>query len=370
MQNLMKKTVVVTGGTRGIGAGVSQVLSASGWHVIAASNSQAEIDSFDRSENTEACLLDVTNDASVKALFDNLEQLDGLVNCAGILQRGAEYDIAVFQRVIDVNLTGTMRCCVAAQPLLAQSKGAIVNTASMLSTFGGPLVPAYSASKGGVAQLTKALAGQWADDGIRVNAVAPGWIETEMTQGLRDAPERSNAILSRTPMKRWGKTEEDQLPFPKDAQTEIVIPNAIPEDERIWVPQTDTVSFRPLCLNRSQGYWMNLLKVTQSGVLSRHRHPQPVHGWVLKGTWHYLEHDWVAEPGSYVYEPPGETHTLVVPEGVDEMITYFQVNGVMCYVDPWGEVLGYEDVFSKIELCRKHYAAVGLGEDYVDQFIR
>jgi len=152
--------------------------------------------------------LDVTNDASVKALFANLNRLDALVNCAGILQRDAEYDIAVFQRVIDVNLTGTMRCCVAAHPLLAKSKGTIVNTASMLSTFGGPLVPAYSASKGGVAQLTKALAGKWADDGIRVNAVAPGWIETEMTQGLRDAPERSNAILSRTPMKRWGKTEE------------------------------------------------------------------------------------------------------------------------------------------------------------------
>ena len=101
-----------------------------------------------------------------------------------------------------------MRCCVAAQPHLASSKGSIVNTASMLSTFGGPLVPAYSASKGGVAQLTKALAGKWADDGIRVNAVAPGWIETEMTQGLRDAPERSETILNRTPMKRWGKTEE------------------------------------------------------------------------------------------------------------------------------------------------------------------
>ncbi|MCG6884116.1 MAG: 2,4'-dihydroxyacetophenone dioxygenase family protein [Silicimonas sp.] len=161
-----------------------------------------------------------------------------------------------------------------------------------------------------------------------------------------------------------------QLPFPQDAQPEIVIPSAIPEDERIWVPQTETVSFRPLCLNRSQGYWMNLLRVRQSGVLSRHRHPQPVHGFVLKGRWHYLEHDWEATEGSYVFEPPGETHTLVVPEDVDEMITYFQVNGVMIYVDPMGKVLGYEDVFTKIEMCRNHYRKVGLGEDYVDQFIR
>lgn len=161
-----------------------------------------------------------------------------------------------------------------------------------------------------------------------------------------------------------------QLPFPQDAQTEIVIPNAIPEDERIWVPQTDSVSFRPLCLNRAQGYWMNLLRVRKSGVLSRHRHPQPVHGWVLKGRWHYLEHDWEATPGAYVFEPPGETHTLIVPDGVEEMITYFQVNGVMLYVDPWGKTMGYEDVFTKIEMCRKHYEAVGLGADYVDQFIR
>ena len=161
-----------------------------------------------------------------------------------------------------------------------------------------------------------------------------------------------------------------QLPFPPDALAEIVVPGAIPQDERIWVPQAENVHFRPLCLNRSQGYWVNLLRVRKSGVLSRHRHPLAVHGFVLKGRWHYLEHDWVAEEGGYVFEPPGETHTLVVPEDVEEMITFFQVNGVMYYVDPYGKPLGYEDVFTKIELCRKHYAAVGLGEDYVEQFIR
>lgn len=171
------------------------------------------------------------------------------------------------------------------------------------------------------------------------------------------------------------KPDEDprtpyQLPFPVDAQDEIVVSKAIAEDERVWVPQTESVSFRPLCLNRSQGYWMNLLRVRKAGVLSRHRHPQPVHGFVLKGRWHYLEHDWVAEEGSYVFEPPGETHTLVVPDDVEEMITYFQVNGVMLYVDPHGEILGYEDVFTKIDMCREHYDNVGLGAEYVDQFIR
>ena len=161
-----------------------------------------------------------------------------------------------------------------------------------------------------------------------------------------------------------------QHPNPRDAQTDIVIPNAIPDDERIWVPQALNVSFRPLCLNRSQGYWMNLLRVRKSGVLSRHRHPQGVHGMVLKGRWYYLEHDWVAEEGGCVYEPPGETHTLVVPDEVEEMITYFQVNGTMLYVDPWGKTTGFEDVFTKIDMCRKHYDEVGLGADYVDQFIR
>jgi len=181
--------------------------------------------------------------------------------------------------------------------------------------------------------------------------------------------------VSGTPDTRPAQRPEErmvpyQLPFPRDMLGEIVIGSAIPEDERVWVPQADGVWFRPLCLNRSHGYWVNLLRVRRSGVLSRHRHPAPVHGFVLRGRWHYLEHDWEAGAGAYVFEPPGETHTLVVPEDVDEMVTLFQVNGVMIYVDPQGGVLDYEDVFTKIDLCRAHYAAVGLGEDYVDRFVR
>ncbi len=202
------KHALVTGGTRGIGASVARSLARAGYRVIAASASDAERAAFVPEPGVSLIHLDVTDQASVDAVFGDLPGLDALVNCAGILRRGQEYDIAVFQQVIDVNLTGTMRCCLAAQPLLAESKGAIVNTASMLSTFGGPLVPAYSASKGGVAQLTKALAGHWAEDGIRVNAIAPGWIETEMTQGLRDDPARTAGIMARTPLRRWGQTDE------------------------------------------------------------------------------------------------------------------------------------------------------------------
>jgi quercetin dioxygenase-like cupin family protein len=161
-----------------------------------------------------------------------------------------------------------------------------------------------------------------------------------------------------------------QLPMPPDALADLVVNPAVPTDEREWVPQADRVWFRPLCLNRSHGYWFNLLRVCRSGVLSRHRHPAPVHGFVIKGRWHYLEHDWTAEAGAYVFEPPGETHTLVVPDGVEEMITLFNVSGAMVYVDPWGKTTGYEDVFSKIEMCRRHYEAVGLGAGYADRFIR
>ena len=115
---------------------------------------------------------------------------------------------------------------------------------------------------------------------------------------------------------------------------------------------------------------MTLLKVRKSGILSQHRHPQPVHRPVLKGKWHYLEHDWVADEGSYVFEPPGETHTLVVPRDVEQMVTFFQVIGAMVYVDPQGNTLGYEDVFSKNFLFKKHYENIGLGGDYIAKYIR
>lgn len=159
------------------------------------------------------------------------------------------------------------------------------------------------------------------------------------------------------------------VPLPVDAAQDIVL-TAIPRDERIWVPQADKVWFRPMMLNTVNGGWTNLLRVKRAGVLHRHRHPAPVHGFVLKGSWRYLEHDWIAEAGSYVFEPPGETHTLVVDEGIEEMITFFNISGAMIYLDEQLNQIGYEDVHTKIEMCRRHYANVGLGADYVNQFIR
>src|SRR5262245_31037211 len=119
---------------------------------------------------------------------------------------------------------------------------------------------------------------------------------------------------------------------------------AIPSDERVWVPQAKDVWFRPLLLDTVTGTWCNLLRVRKSGVLHRHRHPGAVVGFVLRGSWRYLERDWVAREGSFVYEPPGDIHTLVVDEDVPEMITFFNIKGAMIYLDAEGRLVGYEDV--------------------------
>ncbi|MCX5578735.1 SDR family NAD(P)-dependent oxidoreductase [Kaistia terrae] len=204
----MVKKALVTGGARGIGFGVAEALLAAGYAVTVTGLSDAEVAAVPVRDGLTAIVLDVTDQNSADAAIAGLDRLDALVNCAGVLFRGHEYDMAVFQKVIDVNLTGTMRMCVGARPLLAKQGGAIVNTASMLAIFGGPLVPAYTASKGGVAQLTKALGVAWAEEGIRVNAVAPGWIATEVTRGIVEDPVRSAGILGRTPMKRWGEPRD------------------------------------------------------------------------------------------------------------------------------------------------------------------
>lgn len=193
---------LVTGGTQGIGAAIANRL-----HELGASVTATGIDRGDGSlrDGIRIVVSDASKEEDVAAMFAEVESLDILVNCAGIIRRGAEHEPDVFEQVLAVNLTGTMRTCTAARPLLAKRGGVIVNTASMLSFFGGGLVPAYAASKGGVAQLTKSLAIAYAPDGIRVNAVAPGWIATPLTQALQDDPARAGPILQRTPLGRWGK---------------------------------------------------------------------------------------------------------------------------------------------------------------------
>lgn len=198
--------VLITGATRGIGLAIARGFAESGWEVLATG-----LDAPNRADepaNLSFAELDVTDEAAVRRLVAAQPSLQAVVNAAGIIARDKEFQLPMFEQVVDVNLTGAMRVSTAAREKLAERGGSIVNVASMLSFFGGGSVPAYAASKGGIAQLTKSLAIAWADDNIRVNAIAPGWIETDMTAALRADTSRNQSILSRTPMGRWGRPEE------------------------------------------------------------------------------------------------------------------------------------------------------------------
>ncbi len=196
-----RRVAVISGAAGGIGRGLAEGFLAAGYSVTG----------IDRAAEAWAApgfryvALDITDGDAVATFGAGLDRLDVLVNAAGIIRRVDEFELPVFEQVIDVNLTGTMRLVTACRSALAVRGGAIVNVASMLSFFGGALVPAYSASKGGIVTLTKSLAVAWAKDDIRVNAIAPGWITTPLTSALQADEERNRAILERTPMGRWGE---------------------------------------------------------------------------------------------------------------------------------------------------------------------
>jgi NAD(P)-dependent dehydrogenase (short-subunit alcohol dehydrogenase family) len=152
--------------------------------------------------------LDITDNDAVTSFAGRHDRVDALINCAGILVRDKEYEIETFAKVLDVNLTGAFRTCTALRPALARAKGSIVNIASMNATLALPRIPAYCASKGGVVMLTKALALAWAEDGIRVNAVAPGYIETAINAAGRSDLAHYQRIADRTAFKRWGQPED------------------------------------------------------------------------------------------------------------------------------------------------------------------
>lgn len=227
-----------------------------------------------------------------------------------------------------------------------------------------------------------------ADDSISFHI--PSLLKIDRSIGIyerRQGQQHINHVLSNA--KRYQTTTKTTTKTllnaaPKEALSDIVIPGIFEftkddleattttstEDPRIWVPQTECLSFRPLCFCVSQGYYVNLLKFKGGGILGKHRHSSPVHALTLKGSWGYKEHEWNAKPGTYVFEPPGETHTLVVDEDCEEMITMFHVTGTLLYVGEGDEIIGFDDVFSKLEKAKKWYKECGLGEDYVQQFVR
>ena len=201
------QVAVVTGGTSGIGAATAIRFAELGAGVLAV-GLDAGGRHAPRHAGVECVELDMRDRSAVGRFFETLDRLDILVNSAGISRDRAEWNVEDFDIVLDVNLAAVFRASQAARPLLAAKGGSIVNIASMYSTFGAADRPAYAASKGGIVQLTKSLAVEYAGENTRVNAVAPGWIDTPLADGLFDNKEIADPIMARIPMARWGTPDE------------------------------------------------------------------------------------------------------------------------------------------------------------------
>jgi len=204
------KTVVITGGTSGIGQGIGRAFADAGAIVHVTGATQVEVEAGAQAEpRFRYTQLDVRNSEQVAEYAAEFVKVDVLINCAGVNLRAAEHTVEGFETVIDINLNGSMRTAYAFRGKLFG--GAVLNIGSMFSFFGAPHAPAYSASKHAVAGLTKSLAAALAKENIRVNALAPGWIETAMTAVPRANETRNAELMARTPMGRWG-TPADLAP--------------------------------------------------------------------------------------------------------------------------------------------------------------
>lgn len=198
------KTAIITGGGTGIGLASARHLLAGGWQVIAGG--------LDHDNALPDRLIfqpcDVTRAEDLAALMARAGRIDALVNCAGIIAQAAEWQPEGFARVLDVNLTASMTAATAARDKLRAAGGSIVNLASMWSWFGSANAPAYAASKGGIVALTRSLAVAWGPEGIRCNAIAPGWVNTRMGAGAKNNPAREPGITARIPLGRWAEPDE------------------------------------------------------------------------------------------------------------------------------------------------------------------
>jgi 2-deoxy-D-gluconate 3-dehydrogenase len=219
--DLNGKVAIVTGGNGGIGLGMARGLAAAGARLVIAARDQTKSraavkDLEGRGGEAVAVAVDVADEASVAALVRSVAErwsrIDVLVNNAGINIRKPVHELALaeWHRVVDTNLTSAFLAAKAVYPVMkAAGGGKIVNIGSMMSIFGASFAPAYGASKGGIVQLTKSLATAWARDNIQVNAVLPGWIDTDLTRRARqEVPGLNDAVLRRTPAGRWGEIDD------------------------------------------------------------------------------------------------------------------------------------------------------------------
>lgn len=245
MFDLAGKVALVTGGNGGIGLGMARGLAAAGATVVLAGrnadkSSQAVADLKVQGASADAIEADVTDEHQVARLFQEVMvrhgRLDILVNNAGSTVRKMPEALSLqeFRQVIDVNLTSAFLCCRAAHALMKMGGGGkMINIGSMLSLLGAPYAAAYGASKGGIVQFTRSIATAWAPDNIQCNAVLPGWIDTELTQGARQqVPGLNERVLARTPAARWGQPADlaGIAVFLASGASDFVTGTAIPVD--------------------------------------------------------------------------------------------------------------------------------------------
>jgi len=205
------KRVLVSGGSSGIGLAMAQGFARLGADVIVTGTNPAKLTAARADPANKGIrfdILDVRDRKAIDAFIGALPSLDVLINAQGIVAAEKEYEEETFLDVMDVNLNSFMRTAMAARPLLAKSKGVIINTASMLSYVVDDAVPAYGASKTGVLGLTRALAHRFGPEGIRVNAIAPGYHKTAMTQPLWSDPVPAGKIAAKAALKRWGTVDD------------------------------------------------------------------------------------------------------------------------------------------------------------------
>ncbi|PTE20937.1 oxidoreductase [Cereibacter changlensis JA139] len=203
------KHVILTGATSGIGLEIARGFAELGAEVTATGSSAAKIGGLTgEPADIRFEQLDVRDRAAVKAFCARQSRCDVLVNGAGIARGGAEWDEDIWLDTMDVNLNSQFRLAIGLHDRLAEAKGSIINIASMLSFMADPGVPAYTASKTGVLGLTRALAHKWGREGIRVNAVAPGYHQTDMTKPIWSVPFGNKAVADRTAVGRWGTTHD------------------------------------------------------------------------------------------------------------------------------------------------------------------
>ena len=239
---LSGKSALVTGGNGGIGLGMALGLARAGATVaIAGRNAGKNASALKQlGKGAIALVADVSDETACRAMVneaaERLGRLDILVNNAGINIRKAPQDYAIeeWHKVLNANLTGAFVACQAAYPFFLREKaGKVINIGSMMSLFGASFVAPYGASKGGIVQLTRALASAWAKDNIQVNAVLPGWIDTDLTRRARtDVPGLHERVLARTPAGRWGSAEDlaGVAVFLASPASDFITGTAIPVD--------------------------------------------------------------------------------------------------------------------------------------------